>query len=136
MKVSVHETVLYAADPVAAAGFYREVVGLEQLGEADPNGAAFRLPVGDAVLLLFSVERAELEGRGVPTHGARGRGHVAFRVEAGTLDAWGETLRESDIEIEMDRDWERGGRSLYVRDPAGNSVEFVEGRIWAGGPEG
>ena len=26
--------------------------------------------------------------------------------------------------------WPLGGRSVYVRDPSGNSVEFVEGEIW------
>ena len=27
-------------------------------------------------------------------------------------------------------DWPGGGQSFYVRDPAGNSVEFAEARIW------
>ena len=47
-----------------------------------------------------------------------------------TLEEWGRTLRERGVEIELERDWERGGRSIYVRDPAGNSVELVEGDIW------
>ncbi|HQX85206.1 MAG TPA: RdgB/HAM1 family non-canonical purine NTP pyrophosphatase, partial [Aestuariivirga sp.] len=34
------------------------------------------------------------------------------------------------IAIERIVDWPDGGRSIYVRDPAGNSVEFAESRIW------
>jgi catechol 2,3-dioxygenase-like lactoylglutathione lyase family enzyme len=34
------------------------------------------------------------------------------------------------VEIEREITWPLGGRSVYFRDPAGNSVEFVEGEIW------
>jgi len=30
----------------------------------------------------------------------------------------------------MDFEWPQGGRSIYFRDPAGNSLEFAEPRIW------
>ena len=30
-------------------------------------------------------------------------------------------------------DWPNGARSLYFRDPAGNSVEIAEPRLWFGG---
>lgn len=129
-SLSVHETVLYAEDPEAAGAFYERVLGLASIGSPGSDSAALRMPVGDAVLLIFSPERAETEGRGVPTHGCRGRGHVAFRVGPGSLDAWAERLKAEGVGIELDRGWERGGRSLYVRDPAGNSVELVDGRIW------
>ena len=39
-------------------------------------------------------------------------------------------LEGAGIAIEADFEWPGGGRSLYVRDPAGNSVEFAEPRIW------
>ena len=38
-------------------------------------------------------------------------------------------LRPS-VEIEAEFEWPQGGRSIYFRDPAGNSVEFAEPRIW------
>jgi catechol 2,3-dioxygenase-like lactoylglutathione lyase family enzyme len=125
----VYETVLYAADVPAAARFYVDVLGLRLVDGPDELAAAFRLEDG-GVLLVFEPSRASRPGRPVPSHGASGAGHVAFSVEAGGLDAWAEVLRERGVEIEREVDWEQGGRSLYVRDPAGNSVELVDGDIW------
>ena len=34
------------------------------------------------------------------------------------------------VAIEHEQTWPRGGRSFYVRDPAGNSIEFATPRIW------
>jgi catechol 2,3-dioxygenase-like lactoylglutathione lyase family enzyme len=34
------------------------------------------------------------------------------------------------IEIEREVGWDEGGRSIYFRDPAGNSVELIEGEAW------
>lgn len=128
--LGVHETVLYAADIDAAAGFYQRQIGLALVSANAGQSAAFRMPAGDAVLLIFEPGHAATSGRGVPTHGALGPGHVAFRVAPGTLDAWALRLRGAGVPIELDRSWDRGGRSLYVRDPGGNSVELVDGRIW------
>ncbi|MBS0198205.1 MAG: VOC family protein [Planctomycetes bacterium] len=130
---SVHETILYGDDVPAVAAFYRDVIGLREIGTPAPGSAAFRLPEGDAVLLIFSRELASTPGRGVPIHGAHGPGHIAFRAhpEPGALDAWTSRFTQHAVKIELDRTWALGGRSTYVRDPAGNSVEIVEGTIWA-----
>jgi catechol 2,3-dioxygenase-like lactoylglutathione lyase family enzyme len=125
----VYETVIYADDVAAAAAFYRDVLGLRLVDGPDDLGAGFRLDDG-GVLLIFDPSRASLPGRPVPSHGTSGAGHVAFGVEAGTLADWGEALRGRGVEIELERGWERGGRSIYVRDPAGNSVELVDGDLW------
>lgn len=126
----IHETVLYAADVEAAAAFYRDVLGLAIVSTNPGQSAALRLPAGDAVLLIFDPTHAATAGRGVPTHGAIGPGHLAFRVLSGTLETWVAKLSAGGVAIELDRRWDRGGRSLYVRDPGGNSVELVDGRIW------
>jgi catechol 2,3-dioxygenase-like lactoylglutathione lyase family enzyme len=125
----VYETVLYADDVPAAAAFYADTLGLRLVDGPDELAAAFRLDDG-GVLLIFDPSRASLRGRPVPSHGSTGAGHVAFGVDDGTLDSWTETLRGRGIEIEQEVDWDRRGRSIYVRDPAGNSVELVEGDIW------
>jgi hypothetical protein len=44
---------------------------------------------------------------------------------------WRERLTVAGVAIESEFEWPRGGRSIYVRDPAGNSIEFAEPRIWA-----
>jgi catechol 2,3-dioxygenase-like lactoylglutathione lyase family enzyme len=123
----VHETVLYTDDVPALTAFYSGVVGLEEIDPPDDFSAAFRLEDGN-VLLVFDPSRTSTPGRFVPEHGTTGAGHVAFRVKA-LDDAAGE-LRDRDIEIEREITWPKGGRSVYFRDPAGNSVEYVEGEIW------
>jgi len=125
----VYETVLYADDVAAAAAFYADVVGLRQIEPPDELSAAFRTPDGGLVL-IFDPERSSAPGRFVPAHGATGAGHVAFMVGEGTLDAAQHALEERGVEIEREITWPLGGRSFYFRDPAGNSVELVEGEIW------
>jgi catechol 2,3-dioxygenase-like lactoylglutathione lyase family enzyme len=66
----------------------------------------------------------------VPTHGARGEGHVCFRASADEITAWRAHLEKEGVEIEADFEWPGGGRSIYFRDPAGNSIEFAEPRLW------
>jgi catechol 2,3-dioxygenase-like lactoylglutathione lyase family enzyme len=126
----VYETVVYASDVAGTAAFYEEVVGLRGIEPPDELSAAFRAPDGGLVL-IFDPERSSAAGRFVPPHGARGAGHLAFSVEDGALDDAKAALAESGVEIEREIGWPRGGRSLYFRDPAGNSVELVEGEIWA-----
>lgn len=119
----VYETVVYATDLEAAAAFYRDVLELREVEDG-----AFRLADG-AMLLLFEPERSSQPRRPVPSHGASGAGHVAFSVD--TLEGWRERLRDAGVEIEQEKEWARGGaHSIYVRDPAGNSVELVEGDLW------
>jgi catechol 2,3-dioxygenase-like lactoylglutathione lyase family enzyme len=47
-----------------------------------------------------------------------------------SLPAWNEHLERNEIRIEKDFMWPNGGRSLYFRDPAGNSVELASPLIW------
>jgi len=123
----IYETVLYASDVPAAARFYREVLGLRLVDGPDDLAAAFRLDDG-GMLLLFDPALSSQPGRPVPSHGATGAGHVAFSVAS--LDGWREHLAEHGVEVEQEKEWPRDGRSIYVRDPAGNSVELVEGDLW------
>ena len=121
----VYETVVYATDLEAARAFYRDALGLREVEDG-----VFRLD-DDGVLLLFDPALSSQPGRVVPSHGPIGAVHVAFSVGEGELDAWRDRLANHGVELEQDQDWQRGGaRSLYVRDPAGNSVELVEGDLW------
>ncbi len=130
MRVThVHETVLYGRDLDAMRRFYREIVGLLQVSDARPRGMAFRVD-DRAVLLVFDPSLTREAHRDVPSHGAEGAGHVAFGVEAGSLGNWRDKLVAAGLEIEREMAWETGARSVYVRDPGGNSVEFVEGDAW------
>ena len=127
--LGVYETVLYASDVVATARFYSALPGLRLLEEPDDFSAALRID-DRGVLLLFDPRQASVPDRPVPSHGATGSGHVAFAMAPGTLDALADELRSRGFEIEREVTWKEEGRSVYVRDPAGNSVEFVEGEAW------
>lgn len=126
----VYETVLYAHDIPAIVDFYSGTLGLRTVEEPDELSAAFRLDDG-GMLLIFDPDRSSVPGRPVPSHGAPGPGHVAFRVEPVELDRCAERLRAAGVQTEKEVD--RGGtagRALYVRDPAGNSVELLDGDPW------
>jgi catechol 2,3-dioxygenase-like lactoylglutathione lyase family enzyme len=87
------------------------------------------------VLLLFDAEAtrnapppdAKLP---VPPHGAVGEGHLCFAATAEEIGQWKIALERRGIAVEADFGWPSGGRSIYFRDPSGNSIEFAEPRIW------
>jgi catechol 2,3-dioxygenase-like lactoylglutathione lyase family enzyme len=124
---SVLETVLYVDDLDAAAGFYGEVLGLEEVSRRPGLFVFFRL---EAQMLLLFVAEAAARSTKVPAHGATGPGHACFAVPDADLDAWARRLEGRGISIEQWQDWPRGGRSFYFRDPAGNSLELASPRIW------
>jgi len=127
---SLFENVLYAKDLEAAEAFYRTVFGLEVLGR---GAVAVVFRCGPGVLLVFNPEVTRRPGRGVPSHGAEGQGHVAFAMPDEEIDAWRAHFDANGVSIEMEVAWPEGGRSLYVRDPAGNSVELAPPTLWGGG---
>jgi catechol 2,3-dioxygenase-like lactoylglutathione lyase family enzyme len=123
----VLETVLYAADLDAAERFYGEVLGLP-LDTSRPGLFRF-FRAGPGMLLVFDPEAAR-GNRDVPPHGTAGAGHACFAVPEADLEAWKERFRAHGVAVEHEQAWPRGGRSFYVRDPAGNSVELATPRIW------
>jgi catechol 2,3-dioxygenase-like lactoylglutathione lyase family enzyme len=134
MKIdAVLETCLYASDLDAAERFYSGVLELPVFAREAERHVFFRC--GDGMLLVFDPTRTatsagQVGGVTVPSHGARGPGHVCFRIEDDALPRWRERLQANGISIEAEIAWPRGGSSLYVRDPAGNSVELAPARIW------
>lgn len=128
---AVLETVLYARDLAAAEDFYGRVLGLELHAKAEGRHLFFKL--AGQMLLVFNPAATQKPSRAplpVPPHGTEGQGHVCFAAGASDLDGWHRRLGDMGIAIEADFEWPSGGRSIYVRDPAGNSVEFAEPRIW------
>jgi catechol 2,3-dioxygenase-like lactoylglutathione lyase family enzyme len=128
----VLETALYADNLDAAEAFYGGVLALEKITRAGNRHVFYRC--GPGVLLIFNPDETEIHYKDgqlpVPPHGARGPGHLCFRAEAAELDEWRARLERAGIAIESDMEWPQGGRSIYFRDPAGNSLEFTEARIW------
>ena len=122
------ETCLYASDLDAVAAFYENVLGLDVFSRVAGRHVFFRC--GRAMFLVFDADRTSTQDAGVPAHGAHGPGHVCFAIEDESFDAWRERLHNRNIAIEFEQTWPRGGRSIYIRDPAGNSVELASPRIW------
>jgi len=126
------ETALYADDLDAAERFYGGVLGLEKIARVAGRHVFFRCGAG--VLLIFDAgqtERPAAPGAiAVPTHGARGPGHACFRVAPDQLDGMADSLRDAGVVIEADFRWPNGARSIYFRDPAGNSLECADPALW------
>lgn len=127
------ESALYADDLAAAEDFYGRMLGLPVIARQPSRHVFFA--VGQSVLLIF--DPAATEGGPkpgarlpVPAHGARGPGHYCFRVRDEDLEAWRRLLEGAGVSIEADFTWPGGARSIYVRDPAGNSIEFAALELW------
>ncbi len=129
---AILESAVYARDLAAAEGFYGGLLGLPVIAKVAGRHVFFR--VGPGVLLVFNPDATEVPSGNpalpVPVHGARGPGHVCFAASRAEIDGWRKRLTQAGVEIEAEFDWPNGARSLYVRDPAGNSVEFAEPRLW------
>ena len=130
---AILESALYVTDLGVAERFYGEVIGLELIVKAEGRHVFFRC--GKGVLLLFNAEatRNQLASGAklpIPPHGATGEGHLCFAATADEIDRWKTRLEDKGIAIEADFEWPSEGRSIYFRDPSGNSIEFAEPRIW------
>lgn len=127
------ETALYAEDLDAAEHFYGGVLGLKRVLRAGNRHVFFRCGAG--ILLIFNpaetVKPPPESAPQVPPHGARGAGHACFRVARQHLDAMAESLTGAGIGIESKVTWPNGARSIYFRDPAGNSLECAEPGLWS-----
>jgi catechol 2,3-dioxygenase-like lactoylglutathione lyase family enzyme len=133
----VMESCLYTSDLTAAEHFYHTLIGLEVIAREPGRHVFFRC--GSSVVLIFdpahtSTAETHVGGAPVPLHGCHGPGHLAFRVNHEALAGWRERLREQRVPIESEVHWPHGGTSLYFRDPAGNSLEFVTPDTWRNGP--
>ncbi|HET7459850.1 MAG TPA: VOC family protein [Longimicrobium sp.] len=122
------ETCLYADDLEAAERFYTDVLGLVKITAVPGRHVFFRC--GGRVFLVFDPAKTSPEGGPVPGHGAQGPGHACFAATDDELDRWRDHLRANGVEVETEVEWPGGGRSLYFRDPAGNSIELGTPRIW------
>lgn len=127
------ETALYVEDLPAARAFYVDVLGAAIL--LDTQRLVALDVAGTSVLLLFrrgaTTEPLPTPGGVVPPHGASGAQHLALAIDAGALDDWRRHLADRGIAIESEVTWPRGGRSIYLRDPDGHSVELVTPGLWA-----
>lgn len=133
-KVSgILETGVYADDLGRTAEFYKRVFGFSALVDT-PRLCA--LDAGERSVLLIFQRGATADGlktdRGwIPPHDASGPSHFAFAIESVDLESWVAHLESNGVEIESRVTWDRGGTSVYFRDPDNHSVEIVTRGTWA-----
>ena len=125
---NVLETCLYVDDLAKAERFYSEVLGLAV--ESRQEGRHVFFHCGRRMLLLFNPLASRDSTDHFPGHGSFGPGHVAFGVHAADMPAWLDHLNKMEVAIEKIIDWPQGGRSVYFRDAAGNSLELATPKIW------
>ncbi|HWL95432.1 MAG TPA: VOC family protein [Phycisphaerae bacterium] len=123
------ETCLYAHDLAQASEFYTYVLGLREVSSMGTRGRVFRVNP-QQVLIIFDASQTKLPNELVPSHGTDGEGHAAFAIPPDQLEDWRKRLADHGVEIEREVGWETGARSIYFRDPAGNSIELAAGEIW------
>lgn len=122
-------TIHQAADAgqVETVLFYERVFGFEVI-DAGERLIALGIP-GRQVLLLFKKGASARMPR--TPHDGDGHLHLAFAISTGELERWREWLTRAGIAIEDDRTRDRGGRSLYFRDPDQHLLEVVTPGVWS-----
>ena len=129
---TVLEACLYVGDLDAAEHFYTDVLGLTLHSKLEGRHVFFRC--GSQMVLLFNPEATsdpDLTPRGLGLHGSHGAGHLAFGVTEDEIDPWRAHLESHGVSVEQEIDWGGSrGRSIYFRDPEGNSLEFATSALW------
>ena len=129
----VLETCLHVDDVERSARFYEELFGFKRMA-GDKRFCAFNVAPG-SVLLLFlrggTLEPVKIPGGIIPPHDGSGHLHFAFAIPVEDLNLWIARIERAGITIESRVNWERGGVSLYFRDPDEHLVELATPGIWA-----
>jgi catechol-2,3-dioxygenase len=112
--------------------FYERVFGFQPM-VADARFCAY--PVDNRqVLLLFeqggSLKPVQTTGGVIPPHGGSGQYHMAFSCTPEELSKWEAHLAVVNVPIESRVHWDRGGTSIYFRDPDGHLLELATPGIW------
>lgn len=126
------ETALYVDDLDRAATFYEGTLGLNSMLK---TRTLFAYDIGGQnVLLLFlrgaSLETQASERGSIPPHDGQGPLHICFAVDTDELTSWEQQLERQGVPIEGRMAWNRGGSSIYFRDPDGHLLEIMTPGNW------
>ena len=130
--IRVLETCLHVKDVERSSRFYESLFGFSRM-DSNERYCAFDVG-GGTVLLLFheggTTQPVRTAGGVIPPHGGCGDLHLAFSIRAEDFVSWEKSLGKEGITIESCVRWERGGKSLYFRDPDYHLVELATPGIW------
>jgi glyoxylase I family protein len=117
--VSLNHASFIVTDTEVSLGFYRDILGLQQVDRPDLGFPGAWLQLGtQQIHLLELVNPDPTTGR--PTHGGRDR-HIALNALA--LAPVQEALTKAGIVYTMSIS---GRRAMFCRDYDGNTVELIE----------
>jgi catechol 2,3-dioxygenase-like lactoylglutathione lyase family enzyme len=121
------ETALYVDDLQRSVKFYETVFGFQVIDRGD-RLCALGVRTGQ-VLLLFKKGASD----NLPLGATDGEGqlHLAFAISSSELQTWESWLVNQGVTIELKRSWERGGHSIYFRDPDGHLLELATPGVWS-----
>ena len=126
------ETCLHVVDLEKSARFYESLLGFRRM-VSDARFCAFDAGPGQVFLLFLlggTLEPVPLAGGTIPPHDGSGHLHLCFGISVEDLGEWEKRLAQAGITIESRVDWERGGHSLYFRDPDAHLIELATPGIW------
>lgn len=129
---AVLETCIHVRDIERSARFYENLFHFRRM-QSDERFCAFDVG-GRSVLILFlrggTHDPVSLPGGVIPPHNGSGHLHFALAIPREDLSSWERRLEAAGVAIESRVEWERGGVSLYFRDPDDHLVELATPGIW------
>jgi catechol 2,3-dioxygenase-like lactoylglutathione lyase family enzyme len=121
------ESSLYVEDVALSIQFYEKIFGFRVIGDFGGRGCAMAAGSRQVLLLFKKGGSLEIES----PHDGDGELHIAFAIPAAELANWEAWLVQNHIAVEERRTWERGGTSLYFRDPDRHLLEVATPGVWS-----
>ena len=120
------ESSLYVDDVALSIRFYEKIFGFRVISDFGGRGCA--MEAGHRQVLLLFQKGGSL---GIQSpHDGDGELHIAFAIPAAELADWEAWLAQNQIAVEEKTTWERGGTSLYFRDPDRHLLEVATPGVW------
>ena len=121
------ESSLYVDDVGRAVHFYADIFGFCVISDFGERGCAMQAGAHQVLLLFKKGASLAIES----PHDGDGELHIAFATPAAELESWEAWLAQHGIAVEEKRRWDRGGLSIYFRDPDRHLLELATPGTWS-----
>src|SRR5215467_8943189 len=121
------ESSLYVSDVLRAVRFYEKIFGFRVISDFGERGCAMQAGHHQVLLLFKKGGSRTIES----PHDGDGELHVAFAIAAPELANWEAWQLQNGIPVEEKRTWDRGGQSIYFRDPDRHLLELATPGVWS-----